>query len=206
MQGAAGRNARAGGNLADYLVEQGLITPADVGRALEIQRQHHNKRFVDILVEAGLVAPEVLLEAFPKLGVFNAPFDPAASRFADSYVHERFEEGESIFKEGELGLKAYVLVSGSVRILHSAADSYLLAVVSPGEIFGEMALLDGGHRSATAEAAEPSEVMVLNRGEFLAQLRAKPDIALEVINLLARRLRSADDLIALLSDPVPDLS
>jgi len=197
---------RPGGGLGDYLLEHGIVSPADLRRALEIQRKQHNKRLVDILVEAGLVAPEVLLEVLPKLGVFDSPFGGSASQFADSLVHARFEQGEILFKEGELGLVAYVLLSGSVRIVGGGADPQVLSTVQPGEIFGEMALLEGGHRNATAVAAEPCEVMVLTRAGFITQLRAKPDSALEVINLLARRLRAADDLIALLSECGPQHS
>ncbi len=195
-----------GGHLAEYLVEHGHLTPGDVGRVLEIQRQDHNKRFVDILVEAGMVSPETIHAVFPKMGLPEPAADRHGAHFIDTYVHERFAADDVIFKKGELGLKAYVLLAGSVRIIHPGTDAYLLGIVKPGELFGEMALLAEGHRSATAEAAEACEVMVLARADFMTQLRSKPDVALEVIGLLARRLRAADDLIAMLSDGVPDLS
>ena len=118
-------------------------------------------------------------------------------------MHERFAQGQVIFREGEIGNKAYVLLAGKVRIWkegEAPTSHTLLADAVPGELFGEMALVDGGVRSATAQAVEPCEVMVLMRTDFLAQLKRDPAVALDVFGLLARRLRLADRLIANLAD------
>lgn len=99
---------------------------------------------------------------------------------------ERFPSGARIFVKDDPGSTMYVVRSGRVRIMSYGT---VLDYVGPGGIFGEMSLIDGSPRSATAIADEATEAAVLDRAAFLRHLRANPDFAIEVMQLMAGRLR-----------------
>ncbi len=192
-----------GGRIAAYFLQKGLLAQEQITAALERQHREPSRPFADIVTELGFLTPAQIRAHFPQIALLNRLADPELSHFADSFVHERFAQGQVIFREGEIGNKAYVLLAGKVRIWkegEAPTSHTLLADAVPGELFGEMALVDGGVRSATAQAVEPCEVMVLMRTDFLAQLKRDPAVALDVFGLLARRLRLADRLIANLAD------
>ncbi len=96
------------------------------------------------------------------------------------------EAGEKIFLEHETGNEMYVVVSGRIDVL---TFGRVLEQVGPGGMFGEMALIDEGTRSAAALAAEASEVVVIDRDLFAALVREEPGFALAVMRVLAQRLR-----------------
>jgi CRP-like cAMP-binding protein len=99
---------------------------------------------------------------------------------------ERFAAGERIFVKDDAGGTMFVVRAGRVRLM---AFGTVLDYVEPGGIFGEMSLIDGSPRSATAIAEQETEVAVLDRAAFLQHLRAHPDFAIEVMQLMAGRLR-----------------
>lgn len=187
---------RPGGRLADYLIDRSILTAEQVKLALETQRHQPSRRFADILVDLGFLPASQIEALFPKVALLERMVDPELHHFTDSFVHERHPKGAVIFRAGEIGHKAYVLLEGAVRIVHPGPPPFTLATVKPGELFGEMALLDGGNRSATAEAVEVCELMVLGRQDFLQQIQAKPEIAMDIFKILARRLRDADLMLA----------
>jgi hypothetical protein len=87
----------------------------------------------------------------------------------------RFEPQKAIFYEGELASSAYYILSGEIAIVKTAdgAGKYApIARLSTGDVFGELALIDGGYRSAAAVAITPAEVLVLERGDFETELSA----------------------------------
>ena len=96
------------------------------------------------------------------------------------------DAGEKIFLEHETGNEMFVVVSGRIDVL---TFGRVLEQVGPGGIFGEMALIDEGPRSAAALAAEPSEVVVIDRDLFAVLVREEPGFALTVMRTLAARLR-----------------
>ncbi len=96
------------------------------------------------------------------------------------------DAGEKIFLEHETGSEMYIVVTGRVDVL---TYGQVLEKVGPGGIFGEMALIDEGPRSAAAMAAEASEVIVIDRDMFAVLIKDEPGFALEVMRALARRLR-----------------
>jgi CRP-like cAMP-binding protein len=98
----------------------------------------------------------------------------------------RFEAGEKVFLEDDVGEEMYMVRSGRIDIITYGT---VLENVRAGGIFGEMALVDSGQRSAAAMAAEPTEVVVIGRDAFLAITRDDPLFALRVMGLLAARLR-----------------
>ena len=94
-----------------------------------------------------------------------------------------------IMGQGERGAEMFVLVTGSVRV---ERDGESLGNRGPGEVLGEIALLDGGPRTATVTLTEPSRLLVLARREFHTLMDEFPEVRLHVLETVARRLRSLD--------------
>lgn len=114
-----------------------------------------------------------------------------------SRYERRYEGGEIIFKEGEPADCAYVLVSGQIELVKmNGAKAVRLSLLMPGEMFGEMGLVDSTPRSATARAVGEVIVDVVAKDEFLKAVRETPDVALTVIANLAERLRTTNDLVS----------
>ena len=97
-----------------------------------------------------------------------------------------FDAGEKIFLEDDAADTMYMVRSGRVDVITYGT---VLENVRAGGIFGEMALIDNGRRSAAAMAAEPTEVVAIDKRAFLAVIRNDPQFALRVMGLLANRLR-----------------
>lgn len=104
----------------------------------------------------------------------------------------RFDAGEKIFLEEDAGNAMYMVRSGRVDVI---TYGIVLENVRAGGIFGEMALIDDGPRSAAAMAAEPTEVVAIDKPTFLAVIRDDPQFALKVMGLLATRLRRTNKQI-----------
>ncbi|MCA1569477.1 MAG: cyclic nucleotide-binding domain-containing protein [Chloroflexi bacterium] len=94
-----------------------------------------------------------------------------------------------ILSQGERGAEMFVMVRGSARV---ERDGALLADAGPGAVLGEIALLDGGPRTATVTLTEASRLLVLARREFQTLLDEFPDVRLHVFEMVARRLRALD--------------
>ena len=104
----------------------------------------------------------------------------------------RYETGAKIFVADDSGSTLFLVRSGKVKIISAGI---VLETVGENGIFGEMAVIDGEPRSANAVAAEPTEVAAVDRRAFLSLIREHPDFGLEVMRLLARRLRRATESI-----------
>jgi CRP/FNR family cyclic AMP-dependent transcriptional regulator len=116
-----------------------------------------------------------------------------------SRIGEEFAPGQVLFHEGERGDVMYVVQSGAVRISkHVAGQDKLLAVLGPGEFFGEMAILNGKPRTATATAVEPTRCLVIAPQTLEDMVVRNAEIALRLIKKLAKRLDSADTLVEVL--------
>jgi CRP/FNR family cyclic AMP-dependent transcriptional regulator len=112
--------------------------------------------------------------------------------------------GEVIFREGDAGNTMFVLRAGRVRITRQVrGGEKTYATLGPGEFFGEMAILNGKPRSATARAVEEVTLVELDAGRFEAMITSQAEIAVRIIQKLARRLEDADALIAILTKRDP---
>ena len=100
--------------------------------------------------------------------------------------------GETIFKEGDSAKELYVIQSGQVEI---QLGNRLLDTLEPNDLFGEMALIDGAPRSATAIAKTDVALVPMSKKDFLALVSRAPSFALDVMGMLARRLRAANRAI-----------
>jgi CRP/FNR family transcriptional regulator, cyclic AMP receptor protein len=103
---------------------------------------------------------------------------------------ERIPAGETIFAEGKKGLlfrdKMYLLISGDVELV---MKKKVIATLKPGEIFGELAAIDGAPRTASAVAKTNCKVIGLDEKQFYAALRKKPGFALMLMSVMINRLR-----------------
>lgn len=102
-----------------------------------------------------------------------------------------YAAGTVIFSERQTGNLMYVVLDGEIEI---RVNNELLDLVKPGEVFGEMALVDSKKRSASAIARRPSRLAALDEEKFLAMVRREPQFAIVVMRLLARRLRKMNNL------------
>lgn len=116
-------------------------------------------------------------------------------------ITKNFETGSLIFMENSEGEKCFFVSEGSVKVTRLSKDGkeVILAMLNKGEFFGEMALLDGESRSANVIALEKTEVLTLNREDFLSVLEEYPQIAIQLLKEMAHRLRKSDRQIASLS-------
>ena len=105
-----------------------------------------------------------------------------------------FSKDQSVFHQGDPGGRMYVVCSGTVEIstTDKLGQKIVLIEAGPGDIFGELSLLDAGPRSATARVLEDAELLVLGRDELVRFLHQKPDAALDIMATMARRLRETD--------------
>lgn len=111
-------------------------------------------------------------------------------------MRRRLARGELVFQKDEPGHAAYIIERGSVRIYVPTAqgNDLTLAVLGPGDFFGDLSLLDGGPRSASAAALSETSVLTIERRDFVALLRSRPEAAMAVLAVVARRLRETDEM------------
>ena len=125
--------------------------------------------------------------------------DPLFSRFG-----REFRVGEVLFHEGELGEEMYVIQSGAVEITKAMGGvERPIATLGRGEFLGEMAILNGKPRTATARVVEDVKCLVLDKRTLEVMIQKNSEIALRLIKKLAARLDAADGLVQILLNPDP---
>jgi CRP/FNR family cyclic AMP-dependent transcriptional regulator len=112
-------------------------------------------------------------------------------------VRRAYARNQVVFQQGETGDALYGVSTGKVLIEASGADGrqVSLNIMEPGDVFGEVALLDSGTRSASARALVPSQLIVIQRQHFQELVQREPSVALELLRLMCRRLRWTTDLV-----------
>ena len=127
-----------------------------------------------------------------------AGIDEGALRLVAGHAHRRrFTAGEVIFRVGSPGQSMMAVLGGTVRITAPSADGkeIVLADLGSGEVFGEMALLDGRDRSADAAALTNCDLLVVERRDMLTVLERHPVVAIKLLEVLCERLRRTDQQI-----------
>ena len=115
-------------------------------------------------------------------------------RFSHVAVPRSFPAGTRVFHEGDSSDACYIVSEGSFRVTreHSDGRAITLATLGPGEIFGELAMLDGDTRSASAESITDGTLLALPANDVRGLLARNPEIALKLVAGLVRRLRAAN--------------
>src|SRR5919112_5475580 len=141
--------------------------------------------------------PQMTLESLRSVPLFASLDDDAATRLRGLLELELRPAGSVLFRKGEPGGAMYLIEGGRVRIhiRDDDGDEVTLAELAAGDFFGEMAILDGKPRSATATVAEDARLAVLSREHFHAFLRQSPEVALSMLAALSDRLRRTDEML-----------
>ncbi|MBC7308485.1 MAG: Crp/Fnr family transcriptional regulator [Tetrasphaera sp.] len=113
-------------------------------------------------------------------------------------VKTRMERGDVLFHEGDPGDKLYVIVEGKIKLGRTSTDGRenLLAILGPGEMFGELSLFDPGPRTATATAVAETQILGLSNEQLQRFIAGRPYVAGTLLAALARRLRRTNENLA----------
>ena len=135
-----------------------------------------------------------LLAAHP---FFSGFARPVIDRLLSHAITRRVKKGTILFRKGDPGTSLYAVCAGSVRISVPSfqGQDAIFNLIPPGELFGEIALLDGGARTADAMVIEDSELMVIERRDFIPLVREYPDIAMKLIEVVCTRLRRTSEQV-----------
>src|SRR5690348_14962669 len=141
-----------------------------------------------------VVDNEVLRQA----PLFSALDDEAATALRGSMSETKLRRGDVLFHEGDAGDRLYIVMDGKVKLGRTSSDGRenLLAILGPGQMFGELSLFDPGPRSATVTAVTDTSFFSLSHDDMLKWLDGRPDVAHGLLAQLASRLRRANDVVA----------
>ena len=141
------------------------------------------------------------IELLQSVSIFWDLNEDELGHIADKMVAKHFENGNYIFLEDSEGEQCFFVLEGSVKVTRLSKDGreVILAMLNEGDFFGEMSLLDGESRSANVIALEETKVLTLDRNDFIAVVNDYPQIAVQLLKELARRLRKSDRQIVSLS-------
>lgn len=134
------------------------------------------------------------LFALRQLHLFRSLSERALREIASACVRRRFAAGEALVTEGAPGSHLLILLKGKAEVVRADENhnEVLLATRGKGDVIGEMALFDGGARSATVRAKGKVEALTLSRDALVFLIRRNPDLALDMLGNLSERLRQAD--------------
>lgn len=136
-----------------------------------------------------------------RVPLFSGLTDSQIERLAAGSVRRSFPKGRTIVAEGEPSQSLYVLLSGRAKVQRSDTEGkeVILAVLGPGECFGEMSLIDDAPRSASVITIESCDFMSINKESFKSILVTSPEISMRIMKGLVKRLREADKKIETLA-------
>ncbi|MFT3804186.1 MAG: Crp/Fnr family transcriptional regulator [Burkholderiaceae bacterium] len=136
-----------------------------------------------------------------RVPLFSSLSEGQLDQLAAGSVRKNYPRGRTIVSEGEPSQSLYILLSGRAKVQRSDSEGkeVILAVIGPGEFFGEMSLIDDAPRSASVITIESSDFMAINKDSFKAMLIQSPDIGMQIMKGLVRRLREADKKIETLA-------
>jgi CRP/FNR family transcriptional regulator, cyclic AMP receptor protein len=138
------------------------------------------------------------IDVVRKAPLFAALNDEAAKALMESMTSSHLERGDILFREGDQGDRLYVIGEGKIKLGLTSVDGRenLLAVLGPGEMFGELSLFDPGPRTATATAIAETQLIALGHEDLDSFLRGRPAVAKNLLTALARRLRRTNETLA----------
>ena len=146
--------------------------------------------------------PELSADRLREIGIFGALSDTTLERLTQDLAQLRFAPGEVVFKEGDPAREMFVVLDGELEVLkrsHRGIDARV-AMLGPGDWFGEMSVVDVQARSATVRTLAPSRLVRITTADLDALYRYDvKSYAIIVLNLareLSRRLRVADGILA----------
>lgn len=135
------------------------------------------------------------IEVLRRAPLFAHLSDEAFNVLTQELTQIDLTRGMSVFHEGDQGDQLYVIISGKIKLGRTAADGRenLVAVLGPGELFGEMALFDPHPRNATATAVTETHLAGLRHENLRRALATNPEVSAQLLQALARRLRRTNE-------------
>jgi len=137
-------------------------------------------------------------EVLAAAGLFQGVSPEAADALAQALQHADYTRGETVFAEGDQGDTLFIVETGKVKIGRRAADGRenMLSVMGPSDMFGELSLFDPGPRTATATVLTDGRLASLAHASLRPWISDRPEIAEQLLRVLARRLRRTNDALA----------
>jgi CRP/FNR family transcriptional regulator, cyclic AMP receptor protein len=137
-------------------------------------------------------------EVLARSGIFQGVDPDTADALAKEMETIEVRKGEIVFSEGEPGDSLYIVISGKIKLGRRAGDGRqnLIAVMGPSDMVGELSLFDPGPRTATATAVVDTRLARLRKQGLRPWLTNRPEIAEQLLRVLARRLRRTNDALA----------
>lgn len=141
---------------------------------------------------------DLALEALARSPLFQGVLPADLERLAQTMARRRYRRNEVIFHEGDPGDSLHVVVGGRVKISRESpeGEEAIVATLGPGETFGELVLLDGAVRSATATAIEATETVTMTRAAFSALVDRSDPFRWHLLGGIAHRIRRLTDQLA----------
>jgi CRP/FNR family transcriptional regulator, cyclic AMP receptor protein len=138
---------------------------------------------------------EVVLKRAP---LFDGLDDESARALRRQMSEVKLSRGEHLFLEGQVGDRLYIVLDGKLKLTRAATDGRenLLAVLGPGEMFGELSLFDPRPRTQGASAVTEATVAALAHDALRQLLLERPEVSMHMMQALARRLRRANDVVS----------
>lgn len=132
-----------------------------------------------------------------KVPLFQGLKNRQLERLAKRLVEREYPAGREIVTQGHGGEGFFIIVSGKAEAVRERSDGEKIVVNSfnPTDFFGELALLDDGLRTASVITTEPTQCLALTRWDFLGELKEDSDMAITILQELARRFRIALDAL-----------
>ncbi|HTN99773.1 MAG TPA: cyclic nucleotide-binding domain-containing protein [Microthrixaceae bacterium] len=134
-----------------------------------------------------------LVDEVASIRLFSACTKRDLQRLAKAVDHANLKAGDELTRQGSVGREAFVILSGTATVLKDGVE---VATLGKGDHVGELALLDGGPRSATVRADSEMEVLVLSKPAFNAVLDEIPGLAHKLLISLAERLRESEQSLS----------
>ncbi len=140
------------------------------------------------------MAEERIIRLMKRVPLFSKLSDRDVSQISDQCVRRECKRDQVILIEEELGQILFIILRGTVKIKRTNEEGreVIITILKAGDFFGELSLLDGKGRSATVVAMQDSELLTLRRSEFLLLLEKYPLISIELLKVLANRIRMAN--------------
>ena len=137
-------------------------------------------------------------EVLARAGIFQGVEPGAAEALAQSLDPVEFPRGHVIFAEGEPGDRLYIIQSGKVKLGRKSPDGRenLLAIMGPADMFGELSIFDPGPRTSSATTVTEVRALAMDRTALREWISKRPEIAEQLLRVLARRLRRTNNMLA----------
>nr|WP_042198074.1 Crp/Fnr family transcriptional regulator [Kibdelosporangium sp. MJ126-NF4]CEL23180.1 cAMP-binding proteins-catabolite gene activator and regulatory subunit of cAMP-dependent protein kinases [Kibdelosporangium sp. MJ126-NF4]CTQ94343.1 cAMP-binding proteins-catabolite gene activator and regulatory subunit of cAMP-dependent protein kinases [Kibdelosporangium sp. MJ126-NF4] len=137
-------------------------------------------------------------ETLARAGIFQGVEPAAAEALSQTLENVEFPRGHVIFAEGEPGDRLYIILSGKVKLGRKSPDGRenLLGIFGPSDMFGELSIFDPGPRTSTATTVTEVRAVTMGRPELRQWISNRPEIAEQLLRVVARRLRRTNGMLA----------